>query len=234
MNIGRRLEVIAYNVPKESIFADIGTDHAYLPVWLLQQDKIKSAVAGDIADGPCLAAKNTVAMYGLSSKIFVRKGSGLKVLQKGEVDCAAIAGMGGTTIIDILQADLDTAVEIKRLILQPMAGAPTLRKWLYANGWDIVNEELVEDGRHLYEVIVAERTAFSDCSYSEAELEIGPKLIENRHSLLKKQFEKQIATCKKLLFNMSKSKEAKVSDKYKNLEVLLQQLEALADECNCK
>lgn len=233
MNIGRRLEVIAENVLENSVFADIGTDHAYLPVWLLQNNKIKCAVAGDIAEGPCLAAKNTVSMYGFSKKITVRKGSGLKVLQKGEADCIAIAGMGGTTIIDILQDDFEIAAELKRMILQPMAGAASLRKWLCSNGWVIVNEELVEDGRHLYEIIVAERGA-DHKPYSEAELEIGPKLIENKHPLLEKQFAKQINNCRKLLANMEKSEQAKISDKYQSIQRLLKELEVLADECNCK
>lgn len=233
MNIGRRLEVIAENVLENSIFADIGTDHAYLPVWLLQNNKIQCAIAGDIAEGPCLAARTTVSMYGFSKKVTVRKGSGLKVLQKGEADCIAIAGMGGTTIIDILQDDFEIAADIKRMILQPMAGAASLRKWLCGNGWIIVHEELVEDGRHLYEIIVAERGNDNN-AYSEAELEIGPKLMENRHPLLQKQFAKQINNCRKLLSNMEKSSQAKQSDKYHKVQELLQQLEVLADECNCK
>lgn len=233
MNIGRRLEVIAENVLENSVFADIGTDHAYLPVWLLQNNKINHAIAGDIADGPCLAAKNTVSMYGFSKKVAVRKGSGLKVLHKGEADCVAIAGMGGTTIIEILQDDFEIAADIKRMILQPMAGAASLRKWLCSNGWLIVHEELVEDGRHLYEIIVVERGSSPE-SYSAAELEIGPKLIADKHPLLQKQFTKQINNCRKLLSNMEKSSQAMQSDKYHKMQELLQQLEVLADECNCQ
>ena len=232
MNIGDRLEAIGKLVPQGCVLADIGTDHAYLPVWLLEQGKIASAIAGDIAEGPCLAAKNTVSMHGMKGKVEVRLGSGLKVLQAGEAHCIAIAGMGASTMIEILEADMSLAVEAKRLVLQPMAGAASLRKWLIQNGWHIVAEDLVADGRHLYEIMAAERG--ESASFSEAVLEIGPSLIEAKHPLLAKQFARQINNYKKLLANMGKSEQARASEKYIAWEKLVQELEALADACNCK
>ena len=232
MNIGDRLEAIGKLVPHGCVLADIGTDHAYLPVWLLEQGKIASAIAGDIAEGPCLAAKNTVSMHGMKGKVEVRLGSGLKVLQAGEADCIAIAGMGASTMIEILEADMPLAVEAKRLVLQPMAGAASLRKWLIQNGWHIVAEDLVADGRHLYEIMAVERGGSE--AFSDAVLEIGPSLIEAKHPLLAKQFARQINNYKKLLANMGKSEQARASEKYIAWEKLVQELEALADACNCK
>ncbi len=232
MNIGDRLEAIGKLVPQGCVLADIGTDHAYLPVWLLEQGKIASAIAGDIAEGPCLAAKNTVSMHGMKGKVEVRLGSGLKVLQTGEADCIAIAGMGASTMIEILEADMPLAVEAKRLVLQPMAGAASLRKWLIQNGWHIVAEDLVADGRHLYEIMAVERGESE--AFSDAVLEIGPSLIEAKHPLLAKQFARQINNYKKLLANMGKSEQARASEKYIAWENLVQELEALADACNCK
>ena len=232
MNIGDRLEAIGKLVPQGCVLADIGTDHAYLPVWLLEQGKIASAIAGDIAEGPCLAAKNTVSIHGMKGKVEVRLGSGLKVLQAGEADCIAIAGMGASTMIEILEADMPLAVEAKRLVLQPMAGAASLRKWLIQNGWCIVAEDLVADGRHLYEIMAVERGESE--AFSDAVLEIGPSLIEAKHPLLAKQFARQINNYKKLLANMGKSEQAKASEKYIAWEKLVQELEALADACNCK
>ena len=232
MNIGDRLEAIGKLVPQGCVLADIGTDHAYLPVWLLEQGKIASAIAGDIAEGPCLAAKNTVSMHGMKGKVEVRLGSGLKVLQAGEADCIAIAGMGASTMIEILEADMSLAVKAKRLVLQPMAGAASLRKWLIQNGWHIVAEDLVADGRHLYEIMAVERGESE--AFSDAVLEIGPSLIEAKHPLLAKQFERQINNYKKLLANMGKSEQARASEKYIAWEKLVQELEALEDACNCK
>lgn len=232
MNIGDRLEAIGKLVPNGCVLADIGTDHAYLPVWLLEQGKIASAIAGDIAEGPCLAARNTVSMHGMKGKVEVRLGSGLKVLQAGEADCIAIAGMGASTMIEILEADMPLAVEAKRLVLQPMAGAASLRKWLTQKGWCIVEETLVEDGRHLYEIMAVERGESE--AFSDAVLEIGPSLIKTKHPLLVKQFARQINNYKKLLANMGKSEQARASEKYIAWEKLVQELEALADACNCK
>ncbi len=232
MNIGDRLEAIGKLVPQGCVLADIGTDHAYLPVWLLEQGKIASAIAGDIAEGPCLAAKNTVSMHAMKGKVEVRLGSGLEVLQAGEADCIAIAGMGASTMIEILEADMPLAVEAKRLVLQPMAGAASLRKWLIQNGWHIFAEDLVADGRHLYEIMAVERGESE--AFSDAVLEIGPSLIEAKHPLLAKQFARQINNYKKLLANMGKSEQARASEKYIAWEKLVQELEALADACNCK
>ena len=114
MNIGARLEVIAALVPQNCVVADIGTDHAYLPVWLMQNGLIKAAIAADIAEGPCRAAQTNIGMYGLKDKIEVRRGSGLTVLKPGEADGAVIAGMGGSTIVQILEESPEASDVYKR------------------------------------------------------------------------------------------------------------------------
>ena len=231
MNIGERLEMIGSLVLPGTVLADIGTDHAYLPVYLLEKKKIEKAIAGDIAEGPCQAAAATVAMYNKKQQIEIRLGSGLSVLKPGEAACITIAGMGGSTMIDILSADMNVAISAKRLILQPQTGAPGLRKWLLANGWDIVQEELVWEHKHLYEIIVAER-ASSLKKYREAELEIGPLLLVNKHPLLKDQFDKILAAYKKQLGFMEKSTQALQSEKYKHIKALVAEVEVLAHASN--
>ena len=93
---------------------------------------IIKAVAGDITEGPCAAARNTVAMYGMNDKVEVRMGNGLSIIEPGETDVIIIAGMGAGTMIEILEASRDTAKEARKLILQPMAGASSLRRWANA------------------------------------------------------------------------------------------------------
>lgn len=230
MNIGSRLEAIANLILSNCVLADIGTDHAYLPVYMLQQQKIRAAIAGDIAEGPCRAADNTVAMYGMKGKVQVRLGSGLSVLKAGEADCISIAGMGGSTIVDILSADIEIARSAKRLVLQPQTGAPGLRKWLLENNWDIVDEELVIDNKRLYEIIVAEKAASSK-SFKSVELEVGPILIYKKHPLLKAQLDKLLDTYTKQLGFMEKSANAAQSEKFANLKQMKQQLEVLANDC---
>lgn len=231
MNLDKRLQSVASFVPQGCTLADIGTDHAYLPVWLLKKNLIAKAVAGDIAAGPCQAARNTVAMFGVQHKIEVRQGSGLKILQKGEADCIAICGMGGSTIISILAADLEIAASAQRLVLQPMAGAAGLRQWLVENGWQIIAEDLVDEPSHFYEIICAERGADKNYkNYTRAEYLVGPALLRDGHPLLKKQLARQINSCRELLKNMARSEKARVSAKFKETEALLKELEVSANE----
>lgn len=225
MNIGERLETIGRQVPAGSVLADIGTDHAYLPVWLLQQGRISRAVAGDIAAGPCMAARTTIAIHGLKDRVEVRQGSGLEVLQPGEADCIVIAGMGGSTISSILAAAPEIARSAKLLVLQPMAGAAGLRQWLTANGWQLTDEELVDDPPHFYEIICAEPG--QDKAYSAAEYAVGPVLLRKGHRLLAQQLTRQINSCRQLLQNMERSPRARAGAKYRELQALLAALEVL-------
>ena len=228
MNIGARLEAIGKMVPAGCVLADIGTDHAYLPVHLIKAGRIARAIAGDIAEGPCAAARTTIGMHGVRQLIDVRLGSGLKALHAGEAGCIAIAGMGASTIIDILAADMEIARAAQRLVLQPMTGAAGLRRWLVHNGWKLVDESLAEENGHLYEIIAAEPGAGSN--YSDAEYAIGPLLLQKGDALLEKQFAKQMANYETLLRNMEKSSQAKASSKYADAAKMLHALEVLADE----
>lgn len=230
MHLDKRLQAVASLVPQGSRLADIGTDHAYLPVWLVRNGAIPSAVAGDIASGPCQAARATVAMYATADKIAVRQGSGLAVLAPGEADCIAICGMGGSTIISILAADMAVATSAQRLVLQPMAGAAALRRWLVEQGWSLVSEALVDDPPHFYEIICAERSADA-ASYSEVEYLVGPALLRDGHPLLAKQIARQQASLEELLSNMARSERAKASAKYQEAQRLVQELEELKHRC---
>lgn len=225
MHIGSRLETIGSLVPDGCVLADIGTDHAYLPVWLLERGQIKWAIAGDIAAGPCQAARTTIAQHGLQDKVEVRLGSGLSVLQPGEADCIAIAGMGAATMISIIEADMEVAEAAAVLVLQPMAGAASLRAWLTSHGWQLVDEELVDDAPHFYEIICARRGAAP--AYSAAQLAIGPVLLAKQHPLLAQQLERQLSTCSQLLAGMAKSERARASAKYQELQELKTSLEVL-------
>lgn len=238
MHLDKRLQAVASLVPQGSRLADIGTDHAYLPVWLVRNGAIASAVAGDIASGPCQAARATVAMYATADKIAVRQGSGLAVLAPGEADCIAICGMGGSTIISILAADMAVATSAQRLVLQPMAGAAALRRWLVEQGWSLTSEALVDDPPHFYEIICAERTAdvaasgaASAAGYSEAEYLVGPALLRDGHPLLAKQIARQQASLEELLSNMARSERAKASAKYQEAQRLVQELAELKHRC---
>ena len=163
ITLDKRLSAVAALVRQGSRLADIGTDHAYLPVHLVQAGVCPSAIASDIGEGPLDAACRTVTENGLTSEIALRLGNGLATVSAGEVEDIAIAGMGGETIVMILEATPWVKNKDIRLILQPMTRAEDLRRWLLHNGFTILEEHLIIDGRHLYPVMAAAYTAAPVC-----------------------------------------------------------------------
>jgi tRNA (adenine22-N1)-methyltransferase len=183
MAFGKRIETIAKWVPENTSVAAIGTDHAYLPVLLAQMGKITFAAAGDIASGPCLAAQKTIKSFGLEKIVSVRQGDGLEIITAGEIDIIVIAGMGGTTIIEILQKSSEIAKSAARLILQPMNAARGTAVLVYQERLEAYKiEDLAEEGGIIYEIIIMERGL--DREYPTAVLERGPRLLEEGHELL--------------------------------------------------
>ena len=106
-NLSKRLHTVASFIPKDSILADIGSDHAYLPCYAVHAGIVQKAIAGEVADGPWSSAHNQVLEEGFEQKISVRKGDGLDVLSPNEATCITIAGMGGTLISNILDRGTD-------------------------------------------------------------------------------------------------------------------------------
>ena len=163
ITLDKRLSAVAALVRQGSRLADIGTDHAYLPVHLVQAGVCPSAIASDIGAGPLDAARRTVTENGLTREIALRLGDGLSTVKADEIDDIAIAGMGGETIAAILEAAPWVKDTRLRLILQPMTRAEDLRRWLLRNGFSVLEEHLITDGRHLYPVMAAEYTAAPFC-----------------------------------------------------------------------
>ncbi len=145
-----RLMTLARQVPMGAKFADVGTDHARLPVWLMEQGVIETAIATDLREGPLNRARQTAARHGLEERISFRLGDGLAPVKPEEADVISIAGMGGETISAILQAAPWTCKGSKLFLLQPMTSVPDLRYWLMERGFTIRREELVREGETLY------------------------------------------------------------------------------------
>ncbi|MCI3919713.1 class I SAM-dependent methyltransferase [Paenibacillus sp. TRM 82003] len=156
IQLSKRLTAVAEHVLPGGVLADIGTDHALLPTYLVQRGAVPAAVAGDIHAGPVQAAMRQVEAAGLSNRISVRAGDGLAVLEPGEADTVAIAGMGGGTMVDILTSGTSSLQGVSRLVLQPNIGERLVREWLLDRGWVLVSESLLEEDGLLYEVIAAD------------------------------------------------------------------------------
>ena len=213
MSFGSRLNAIGKWIPNGRRIVDVGTDHAYLPVLLVQEGKITGAIAVDIAEGPCAAAQRTVDLYGLGNIIEVRCGDGLSVVDPGEADVAAIAGMGGVTMIDILEKSKDVVESLERLVLQPMNGAELLRSWLLQHNWHLHAEDLIPEGDKLYEVIVAEKGQ-GEKQLDDVYYEVGPLLLAAHHPLLAQHIKRLMDRYASLLIAMDNSDDAKHSEKY--------------------
>jgi len=157
IKLGPRLQAVASYVPVGAVLGDIGTDHAYLPVYLLQQKIIRKAIGVEKHKGPYESALQNVRSYGLAEWIDIRFGDGLKPLQKAEVDTLTIAGMGGTTILEILAGNPPVLEAVTRLILQPQGAEAQVRLSLLDQGWKIVDECLVEEDKRIYNVLCFSR-----------------------------------------------------------------------------
>jgi len=153
-----RLSLCAEMVREGSRLADIGTDHAYLPIELCLDGRIPCALACDINPLPLRSAQENITRYGLSEKIQTRLSDGLKKVRSDEVDDIVIAGMGGELIRDILAAAPWTKNGEKHLVLQPMTHHEDLVYWLYENGFEIISQKAVLDEGKYYTVLAANYT----------------------------------------------------------------------------
>ncbi|MGM0368817.1 MAG: tRNA (adenine(22)-N(1))-methyltransferase [Bacillota bacterium] len=184
MNLSPRLKKIISFLNLPTKVADIGTDHAYIPIYLAQKTDCPVIIAGEYNRAPYQIAKSNVQETGLLGQVELRLGSGLSILEQEEVTTAIIAGMGATTIKSIIADDYELAQGLDRLIIQAMEGASSLRKWLIENNFLISDEALVEEGERLYQILVIEPGTME--VEDDFLLEIGPKLVENNSSLLLK------------------------------------------------
>lgn len=150
-----RLKIIADQINKNAVLADIGTDHAHLPIYLVENGIINNAVASDIRSGPLERAKQNVEKYGFEKNISLRLASGLDGVKPDECDTISIAGMGGETIAEILNNAKWTNSKNYTLLLQPMTMISYLRKWLLQNGYEIIKETVCKEDKRRYVVITA-------------------------------------------------------------------------------
>lgn len=162
-----RLHMLARLVPEGCRLTDVGTDHGYLPVALLQQGRITAAIASDIGAEPLEHARRTAMQYGVDGMDF-RLCAGLSGVAPEETDVIVIAGMGGETIISILQDAPWTADGQHRLLLQPMTKVAALRHWLADNGYTFTDEHLVEDKGRVYPILCVEGGVFRPLTEAEA------------------------------------------------------------------
>ncbi len=190
-----RLSAVASLVKGGSIVADIGTDHGYLPIYLIRNNKIEGAIAADIGKLPLENARKSVAEYGLCDKIKLRLSDGLNSFAENEADEIVFAGMGGTLIAAKMAETSWVKNEHLHFIFQPQSRAEDLRRYLFSSGFEILNESAVHEGRRVYIAFDAVYTG-SVKPFTESECFIGKlsktadsvKHLENQLKRLKEKY----------------------------------------------
>ncbi|WP_046173856.1 tRNA (adenine(22)-N(1))-methyltransferase [Domibacillus indicus] len=204
--LSKRLETVASFIKPAQTFADIGSDHAYLPCYAVKKGLAERAVAGEVVEGPFQSAKRQVASDGLSEQIDVRKGSGLAVLSPGEVECITIAGMGGPLIASILEEGREKLNGVQKLVLQPNIAAHAVRSWLNENGWAIETEAILEEDGQVYEVISA--ISKPGQKLSEQERYFGPFLMKEKNKAFLLKWKRELEQIEQVLGQLERAAES--------------------------
>lgn len=182
MKLSKRLSAVAKMVPVNTTLVDVGTDHAYLPVYLCEQGICPQVVASDVAPGPLSSASAHTAQAGLVDRIDCRLADGLSAVSIGEMDGAVLCGMGGKLMMRILEARFDLVRQLKYLILQPQSDADALRRYAVEHGFRITEETLIKEDGRLYQVLRIEPGKEDD--FPSWQYETGPLNWNNKNPLL--------------------------------------------------
>ena len=206
LNLSIRLQKVASHLPEGSLFADIGSDHAYLPCYVCLNDSTAKAIAGEINEGPYNNAIQTVEKYNLQHQIDVRLGNGLEILQQAEIHQLVITGMGGALIRSILESGMDKLTDVNWIIAQPNNESRTLRRWLEKHNYTITDEDILKENGHIYEIVCAERNINQSVLLSEKEVLFGPKLLKKQSDVFLEKWTYEYEKYKHVIEQMNKAK----------------------------
>lgn len=182
ITLSRRMEAVAGLISLCGVLADVGTDHGYIPIAMVQQKKVKKAIAMDLRVGPLERAKKHIAEYGLEDLIETRLSDGVAALSPGEADSIVVAGMGGELVMHILSDGEAVCRGAKELILQPQSELAEVRKYLAEEGYCIRQEDMVlDDGKYYPMMRVIPEPADE---LSEIEALYGPILLREKNPVL--------------------------------------------------
>ena len=218
--ISKRLELVASFVPQGAILLDVGSDHAYLPIELIERGQIESAIAGEVVEGPYQSAVKNVEAHGLKEKIQVRLANGLAAFEEADqVSVITIAGMGGRLIARILEEGLDKLADVERLILQPNNREDDLRIWLQDHGFEMVAENILEEAGKFYEILVVEA---GQMKLSSSDVRFGPFLSKEVSPVFVQKWQKE---AEKLEFALRQIPEKNLEER----QVLVDKIQAIKE-----
>ncbi|BCG60280.1 tRNA (adenine(22)-N(1))-methyltransferase [Paenibacillus sp. URB8-2] len=244
VKLSQRLGLLLEQIPRGCKLADIGSDHALLPLAAVQSGRAASAVAGEVNPGPFRAAQKAVQDAGLTDRISVRRGDGLEVLRPEEADCITIAGMGGALIASILnRGSLEGKLGgVRTLLLQPNVGEDILRRWLLDNSWVLTAETLLEEDGKRYEVLTAvpedmetgvtNERLYADAAKAGGErpyrmdllLNMGPWLIRQPSPVFFAKWQDEISKLERIRKSLSHSEQESAESKSSEIGEFIEEI----------
>lgn len=215
--LSKRLQNVADMVTKGYIVADIGTDHGYVPIYLIKNGIVPKAYAMDINEGPLKIAGKNIRLEGLQDKITTVLSDGMNEMTSEMAESVVIAGMGGDLITDILNRGKNIK-GIKELVLSPHKRVDIVRKYLLDNNWKITDENMVIDNNKYYTILkaVPER---EESEYDEAGLMYGRLLLLTKNPVLKQYLEKENKMYEEVLKKVENSKNETINSVMNNLKI---------------
>ena len=231
MQISNRLKKIISFIEKEDKIADIGTDHGFVPNFIVNENISNYVISSDISENSLKKSIELTKEYNNEDKIKNRVGSGLKVLEVSEVDIAIIAGMGGLLISDIIKESFDVAINLKKLILQPMQAKKDLRIFLYEQGFEIIDEAIIYEDKKYFEIIVTRYTGNIKKISDEIFYDIPEIPYKRKDDIMRSYLENRIEYNTLLIENLKRSSDFnKVCEKLKELEIFVSKCKELLNE----
>ena len=205
--IPKRMLAIANLVDNSKVLADVGCDHAYISINLLEKGKVDRIIASDLREGPLNIAKDNIKLEGFEERIETRLCAGLCGYEAGEVDTILISGMGGMLVKEILSESIDVVRRADTLILEPQSDLRVVRAYLKDIGFEIIDEDMLNEGGKYYQIMKAvkskERMEVCEDIGAMAENEFGPILIKKKHPVLLEFLKKRKNHYERLLQNKS-------------------------------
>lgn len=204
MELKGRLGALAEKIPLCTTLADVGTDHAYIPIDAVKRGKCKRAIATDVRKGPIFIAQRNIERHGAREYIETRLGNGLEPLAVGEAEVIVIAGMGGTLIQEILEKGFLQAQKAGSIVLQPMNAIEVVREWLDQNGFTLLDESLTSEGEKIYHILHAQWSGKSG-TRDELGYYLGRRLMERNDPLLDRYLVKKLKQLERMISGMEKA-----------------------------